>query len=150
LVAVATRWTRSYTVTEESPVRVAELGSGSVLPPWIWPLLILPATIAAISAWYVAAHWNEVPEPRTFKNAFGPLLVSGSGLVVTYAHMLLVVFGARRSVVREVFFTNLWPILCVQLGFVISAAVFSASRGSDLWVFPLAVAALSLIPMQRR
>lgn len=149
LVAVASRWTRSYAVTEESPVRVAELGS-SVLPPWIWPLMVLPIAVLAGSAWYAASHWHEIPEPRTFKHVFGPLLMGGAALLMTYAHMLLVAFGARRSAVRDVFLTNLWPLLCVQLGFVISAALFTVSRGTDLWVFPLAVAALSLIPMQRR
>jgi hypothetical protein len=149
LFAVTMRWTGPKILAVESPVRFAELGS-SVLPRWIWPLMVLPVAILAGSAWYAASHWNAMPEPRTFKDVFGPLLLGVSALLMTYAHMLLVSFGARRSAVKEVLLKNLWPILCIQLGFVLAAGLFAVSRQTEVTLIPLAASALALIPIQRR
>lgn len=161
---------------EPTPMRTAPLASAALVPGWSIPLWFLPAVILAGTAWYLAAHWADIPDrfpvhwglsgqadrwaAKTFTNVYRVLIIGASTLFMIYSTLIAILFGARRGNETRI----LRACLTSMLGIAITVSLLLATialqplaanpekmpiLGVVLAILPLVLISISILPIWR-
>lgn len=161
---------------EVTPMRTAPLASAALIPTWSIPLWFLPVAILAGTAWYLAAHWADIPDrfpvhwglsgkpdrwaAKTFTNVYRVLIIGTSTLLMIYSILIAILFGARRGNETRILRACLTSMLGVSVTISLLLATIALQPlaanpenmpipGIVLIILPLVLIVISILPMWR-